>query len=222
MKKIVFTTLVAVFVLVASTVTLAQDKDAAQKEERRKELQEKVQRVSPPDASELRRKAKIDELRRKDRGREQREKRRQELMKKIREREKTKAGRDIGQPGAKGKDFQRQLGVLKKQMTREDAKNLKRMARLRRIRQLADTENNTKIIERVDKLIRKEQMRYNRKREKMRGRMRMFTRMQAFERGGPQPGKKGLDPEARKALRDRPPRPKPNIKEKKAPEEATK
>lgn len=222
MKQIISAASVTVFVLVACTVTLAQDKDAAQKDDRRKELQEKVQRVSPPDASELRRKAKINELRRKDRSREQREKRRQELMKKIKEREKTKAGRDIGLPEAKGKDFQRQLGVLKKQMTQEDAKNLKRMARLRRIRLLADDENNTKIIERVDKLIRKEQMRYSRKREKMRGRMRMFTRMQAIERGGPQPGKKGLDPEARKALRDRPPRPKPKIKEKKAGEEATK
>ena len=68
---------------------------------------------------------------------------------------------------SKGKGHQRQLEALEKQMVQEEAKHLKRAARLERIRDLANEGGDTKVVARVNKLLEKEQQRYDRKRQRM-------------------------------------------------------
>jgi len=71
--------------------------------------------------------------------------------------------KDVG----KGKGHQQQLKALETQLVHEEAKHRRRVARLHRIRELAIGENDTKTIERVEKLIEKEQQRYVRKQQRM-------------------------------------------------------
>jgi hypothetical protein len=201
MKKAMFTILVTAWLLGNCALTLAQDDEAAQQDKRRRELHEKVKRVAPSEMDEARRKAKIQQFRRKDRNREQREKRRQELIKKMKEREKTHGREPLEM---KGKAQQARLAAIKKRMTQEKSKNLRRTARLNRIHQLAKAEGDTKTVERVAELIRKEQTRYSGRHRKMRERMQMFMRMQSLEQGPPPlPRRKKSRPDAYKALRDK-------------------
>ncbi len=58
---------------------------------------------------------------------------------------------------AKGKEHQQQMKALEKQMMHEEAKFHRSIARLKRIRELAAEQGNTKVVERVDKLIAKAQ-----------------------------------------------------------------
>jgi hypothetical protein len=64
---------------------------------------------------------------------------------------------------AKGKTHQQQLKAIDDQITHEKEKHLERKARLERISQLAEEENNQETIDRVNKLIEKEQHRHDRK-----------------------------------------------------------
>lgn len=67
----------------------------------------------------------------------------------------------------KGKGHQQQLKSLKTQMVHEEAKHRRRIARLKRILELAAEENDTKTVERVAKLLEMELLRHNRKRQHM-------------------------------------------------------
>lgn len=67
----------------------------------------------------------------------------------------------------RGKGHQQQLKALEAQMFHEEAKHVKRVARLERIRELAAEEGNTKTVARVDKLLGKERQRYDRKLQRM-------------------------------------------------------
>lgn len=67
----------------------------------------------------------------------------------------------------KGINHQQQLQSLQKQLAHEQAKYMRRRARLERIKQLATEAGKTEILERVNKLLKKEQQRYNRKHKKM-------------------------------------------------------
>jgi len=58
---------------------------------------------------------------------------------------------------AKGKEHQQQMKALDKQLVHEEAKFLRSVARLKRIRELAAKKGDTKAVERVDKLIAKAQ-----------------------------------------------------------------
>jgi hypothetical protein len=122
-------------------------------------------------------------------AREQQEKRRQELLKMRRETfdggkrptvapEFERFRREL----EKGMDPQKQLRVLGEQVAREEAKHLKRVACLERIQELASDEASKQIVTRVVVLIRKEQMRYARKRQRLDMRMRMLMRMQERRR----------------------------------------
>lgn len=62
---------------------------------------------------------------------------------------------------ALGKEHQQQLAALRKQVTHEGQKHLQRKVRLERIRQLAADAGKTETVARVDKLIAKEQQRYD-------------------------------------------------------------
>lgn len=67
----------------------------------------------------------------------------------------------------KGKGHQQQLKALKAQMVHEEVKHRRRIARLKRIRELAAKENDTKTVERVIKLLKMELRRHERKRQRM-------------------------------------------------------
>ena len=90
--------------------------------------------------------------------------------------DKYKADGNIGGIG-RGKDFQRQISVVEKQMTYEQAKHSDRVARLKRIKELALEKNDTATVERVDKLMQKEQQRYIRKRDYLREKARENLRL---------------------------------------------
>lgn len=67
---------------------------------------------------------------------------------------------------AKGKEHKQQSEAVKKQLKHEEEKHHERVARLERMRQLAEKEGDTKKVERIDKLIGKEQQRYESKLQK--------------------------------------------------------
>lgn len=109
-----------------------------------------------------------------------REQQRDRQQERVRERERTRQARkrmvrgkaeDKGETAergtAKGKEHQQQLKAVKRQMAHEVAKHRNRVARLRRIRQLATEEGKTETVERVDKLLEKEQKRYDSKWQRM-------------------------------------------------------
>jgi hypothetical protein len=86
-------------------------------------------------------------------------------------------GRAREEAKARGKGHQQQLKALEKQMLREDAKHNKRAARLQRILDLAKEKGDTKAVERVTKLMGREQQRYEGKHQRMverRGRIEQF------------------------------------------------
>ena len=90
-----------------------------------------------------------------------------EKMMKVRDPNAARAGKgkSKGIGKAKGAGKGKQLKSLEKQMKREKAKHLKRTARLERIRELAG--DDSKKLERIDKLIQKELMRYEMKQQRM-------------------------------------------------------
>ena len=99
-----------------------------------------------------------------DRKRRQRpipEQERRQLHEKMRQRM-----RETRRKG-EGRDHRQQLEAFKAQMVHEGAKHRRRLVRLKRIRELAVQAGNTKAVERVDKLLRKEYQRYGRKQQRM-------------------------------------------------------
>ena len=70
----------------------------------------------------------------------------------------------------KGRNHQQQLRAVDKQITHEQEKHHNRVARLQRIRQLAQEKGKTDTVERIDKLLAKEQKRFDAKQKRMNGR----------------------------------------------------
>ena len=133
------------------------------------------------DANEPGGQGKEKRVRRKEYRRKQREMRRKERQK-IRV--------------TRGKGHQQQLKSLKTQMVHEEAKHRRRIARLKRIRELAAEEDDTKTVERAAKLLEMELLRHNRKRQ----------RMQEREQKALQLAEKSLSEEAQKVINPAPPR----------------
>jgi len=163
------------------------------------------------------RQADVDEPGEQDKEKQEREREQRKILRKkqekIREmirkaRARSKTGRDANKPPStikgvrepdqaaegdigKGKGHRQQLEALKKQMLHENAKHLQRVARLNRIRELAAEENSTKVVEGVDKLLEREQRRYDRK----------WQRMQERQQKVPPLTKKSLSDEAQKVIK---------------------
>jgi len=184
MRKALFSVVVLVLLWNCGTVFAQEQGKAKQtnEQDKQKRRAQKIGRGWQSDANELRRRVEAGRERIRGRRREQRQMRREELLKVREMGRRERAGQDVNQPAGKlgkGRDYQQQLDALKTQMVHEEAKHLKRIARLKRIRELAVGEAST--IARVDKLMQKEQLRYDRKQQHMRVRMRMPMHMQ--ERG---------------------------------------
>lgn len=162
MKKVLFSVLVVLVMLWSCNIVIAQGRGRARgrrgEDKRAEEVKEKG-RGRQADAYESGRQ---DRGKRK-RGRKSPRKMR-EMMRKGKERFKG------------GKDITQQLETIQKQIVHENAKHLRRLARMKRIRELALEEGNKDIVKRVDMLQQKEQRRYEHKREILRMRNRMFMR----------------------------------------------
>ncbi|HUT31182.1 MAG TPA: hypothetical protein VMX13_15410 [Sedimentisphaerales bacterium] len=205
MKKNVFSLFAGLVLLWSCSFVFAQSEDsnAGAENKRAKKLREIAARTRSADANAPPRRAEVIQTAERERQRElarqQREKRMKEMMK---EREKSieKLGNrnEAGGPLQKGMDRQQQLSSFQQQISQEEQKHLERMAKLNRIRELAEKKDAKESIARVGKLVQKEQMRYERKREQMQRRMSMLQRLETRKSGGPD--EKKLSEETRKAM----------------------
>lgn len=175
MKKVLLSILVLLILLSNSSAVFAKDKGKGGGAGRGLKGTTKVRQKG--------REPRIDVGEQGERGKAKRV--RKEERRKMREMEaegkkKAKGGEDVNWPGRKfgkgaaeekqvgrGREHQQQLGAVRTQMTHEEAKHLRRQARLQRLRELAVEEGKTETIARIDKLIEKEQGRYGRKRQRM-------------------------------------------------------
>jgi len=121
------------------------------------------------DANEIRRYQERLKKRDGERSSELRQRRmrdREKIRKMRREKQKElETAGDANQPsrkGAKDIDREQRLKMIEQQMSQEEAKHLKRVARMARIRELAG--DDSKVVVRLDKLMQKEQSRYEQKR----------------------------------------------------------
>jgi len=106
-----------------------------------------------------------------DRERERMREAKQERVEKANEKGKEEAEEKVG---GIGREHQKQLRTFERQMRREEAKHRWRVAKMKRIRQLAVESGNSGTVERVDQLLKNERYHYehklgkiNQKREKV-------------------------------------------------------
>jgi hypothetical protein len=151
MKKGLLTFFMIIAVFWTYGVSSAKDKDTGGQESKRSEMLQEEGRAKGKAAEKDRSidKSKTDEGT--SRGRNKGEAAEGAVDK---GKEKGKAKENVT---AKGKEHQQQMKALEKQMMHEEAKFLRSIARLKRIRELAAEQGNTKVVERVDKLIAKAQ-----------------------------------------------------------------
>jgi hypothetical protein len=117
---------------------------------------------------------------------------------------------------AKGQGLDQQVESLKKQVQQAHAKHLERVAKLNRLRELAEKKGNKEMLARVDKLIAKENEVFGRKQNQVQGQPRATVPAGPNEVGGrkaPAGKDAKLDVKEQKT-----PEIKPDVKEKKAPE----
>jgi len=152
MKKVLLTVLMIIAVFWTYGVSSAKGKDAGGQESKRSEkLREEGKakgKAAEKDSNNID-KSKADEGA--GRGRNKGEAAEGAVDK---GKEKGKAKENVT---AKGKEHQQQTKALEKQVVHEEAKFLRSIARLKRIRELAAEQGNTKVVERVDKIIAKAQ-----------------------------------------------------------------
>lgn len=151
MKKVLLTFLMIVAVLWTYDVSSAKDKDTGGQENKRSERvkEEGKDKGKAAEKDSNIDKSKIDEGA--GRGRNK-GKAAEEAVDKGKEKGSAKEN-----VTAKGKEHQQQMKALEKQMMHEEAKFIRSIARLKRIRELAAEQGDTKVVERVDKLIAKAQ-----------------------------------------------------------------
>jgi len=137
---------------------------------------------------------------------------RKEMMEKMRQ--KAIADREAfrkAHPDTYGKlgPGQEQLTAIANQLQQENTKHSERMAKLTRIRELAEAENNQQVLERVNKLIEKEQSRSSEKHRKFTQRQRVLMREHMRERTPITPRPNVPRDEAKRAIERKmqPPRP---------------
>ena len=178
MKKILLTILIIITVFWTYEASWAKDKNKGnQKSKRSKRLQEEAEVKGKAAEKD----SKIDERRtdeRSSRGRDKAEAAKGAVDKGKQE---VKAKENVT---AKGKEHQQQMKALAKQMASERAKFLRSMARLKRIRELAVKKGETKVVERVDKLMAKAQQIHADKNKRMQDRKQKILQ-QAEAKPGP-------------------------------------
>ncbi|MHC4704558.1 MAG: hypothetical protein ACYTFQ_28765 [Planctomycetota bacterium] len=210
MKKVMLSVFATLFLLGTCGRVWAQGDQtgtaAESKRERiRRQLPPSVRPASPNDPR-LKAEAERMKLRERERqlARQEREKRQQKMMemrkKNIGEFEKIRSADSSDQPAGKGRDHQKQLKELQQQLSHVEQKHLERMAKMQRIKELAAQKNSEQTLARVEKLIKREQMRYGRKRQRTQMRINMVKRWEARESQPRTPDEAKLREDARKAM----------------------
>jgi hypothetical protein len=193
MNKILLPVFIALVLSWSCTLTLAKAKDAPKS---------RSVKTYSADTNDPQLREKVLTAKRKKRDRDLSRKARAERMKahekRLLERQKNRVPREIDEKTAKtikGGNREQQLKALETQIASEQAKHRKRVARLKKIQELATQTGNEKIITRVKKLKEKEQKRYDRKHGRMDLRKRMLIRRQEGTRPDRRPGRKGANRE---------------------------
>lgn len=190
--------LVITLTVVINTARAAEDTNSTEMDKRIRELQKKSMNRRPSNIDRERRDAELDKLR--GLSREERRAKMQEMReKKFKDTEAARLARAKNKgiaPSQANLDQPQSLEKLQKQLIQEDEKHLKRLARLNRIKVLATEENNTKTLDRVSKLIAKEQRRYANKRQRVQSHQKMLERLKAAEKRTKGPDKQVLTKEA--------------------------
>ena len=197
MKKTILL-LVITLTVVINTAKAAEDTNSTDMEKRIKQLQKKGMKRRSTDIERKRRNNELSELQGLSRE-ERREKMKQLRAKRIKDMEAARAERANNKGVTHPKEAMGQtksLENIKTQLDKEDKKHLNRLAKLNRIKVLATEGNNTKILDRVNKLIVKEQRRYAGKRQRIQNRQRMLERLKAREKEIKGPDKQRLTKEA--------------------------
>lgn len=174
MKKVLFSVLIALVLLWNCGAVFAQGKgQQADAYERSEQKQLEMRRKDRLKMREMRRKGK----------------------------EKSKVGEYKGKGKRKGKGLKEQLEILRMETTKEKAKHLRRLAWMKRIRELAVEGGSTDIVKRVGDLRRKELLRHEHKQQILRTHKRMLTG--ARGRKGRQPYGRSVRKDARKDIEKR-------------------
>jgi len=164
MRKTLFSVIV-VLVLVWSSIGVFAKRGAGGGREERVRGRDRQEEIKQ-ERQEGRKEEKQQERKQERQKGEEKERQQKQVkeQEKVRQTTETSKG-ETGEKGAgKGREHQQQLRALEEQMVHEESKHLERVVRLSRIRELAGEENDVKAIERADKLLAKEQQRYERKR----------------------------------------------------------
>ena len=190
--------LVITLTVVINTARAADDTNSTVMEKRIRELQKKGMQRRSTNLERKRRETELNELQ--GLSREERRKKMQELRaKRIKDMEALRAERvkNKGITYPKGANQQTQsLENITIQLTQENKKHQTRLAKLNRIKVLATEDNNAKTLNRVSKLIAKEQRRYAGKRQRIQNRQRMLERLKARGNEMKGPGKQPMTKEA--------------------------
>ncbi|MHC4624299.1 MAG: hypothetical protein ACYS4W_10400 [Planctomycetota bacterium] len=181
MKNLLFTVLFTIGVLATSSVLLAQTEDddtIAETEDIRRKVRRRVSPNRPAgQTEEARQQNRERALTAREKRRERMVKMREARVKQLQEAGRARAAQQGREAVAKGVDHEKQLKQLETQINHEKAKHDKRIARLNRIKGLAEQEGSEEVLARVEKLLQKEQRRYSFKRQRMDMKMRTFKRI---------------------------------------------
>jgi hypothetical protein len=90
----------------------------------------------------------------------------------IEEQKRLDAAQGEGAASNLGKEQQKQLEAIKKEMVQEEIKHRTRLAKLERIKELAENDSMTEMVVKADSLLNKEQQRYELKRSNFADRLR--------------------------------------------------
>jgi hypothetical protein len=209
MKKVTLSVFAVLFLFGTCSMVWAQgDETGTGVESKRERIRRQVPRAARPAApNDPRLKVEQERMRQRERdrrlARQEREKRRQKMMemrKNVDKFEKMRVAGSSDRPAGKGRDHQKQLKELQQQLTRQEQKHLERMAKMQRIKELAAQKNSEHTLARVQKLMKREQARYGRKRQRTQMRINMVKRWEAKESQPRTPDEAKLREDARKAM----------------------
>jgi hypothetical protein len=209
MKKVMLSVFAALFLFGTCGMVWAQGDQTSAAENKRERIRRQLPpsaRPASPNDPRLQAEAERMKLREHERqlARQERERRRKKMLemqkKNFEQFERTRAAADPNDPGAKGRDHQKQLKELQQQLSQAEQKHLERMAKMQRIKELATQKNSEQTLARVEKLLKREQMRYGRKRQRTQMRINMVKRWEAKESQPRTPEQAKLREDARKAV----------------------
>ena len=216
MRKIMFRTAVTLVVLFAFDIAAAQEQEQ-QKDGNDSNEQAVKQVIRRTPAGRLKARPEVNELTAEEREkmilqhRQARNKMRQQVMEHrlTAMRDMNKPGdantpafrtrrkpRDINEAVARGPQLQQRMTAIEQQITNEEAKHRERIARLGRIRELAQQQGDAEMVSKTDKVLEEEKQRYEMITQRMEQRKERVT--DALNKAAQDANKKPADVEPNK------------------------